>query len=46
MRVDLADGSFEGTATGISPEGHLVVESDGRTRTVVAGDVVHVRPGT
>jgi BirA family biotin operon repressor/biotin-[acetyl-CoA-carboxylase] ligase len=46
VRVDLADGSFEGTATGISPEGHLVVESDGRTRTVVAGDVVHVRPGT
>ena len=46
VRVDLADGSFEGIATGISPEGHLVVESGGVARTVVAGDVVHVRPGT
>ena len=44
VRVDLADVSFEGTATGISPEGHLIVASDGVTRTVVAGDVVHVRP--
>jgi BirA family transcriptional regulator, biotin operon repressor / biotin---[acetyl-CoA-carboxylase] ligase len=45
VRVDLADSSFEGTATGISPAGHLEVESDGIVRTVVAGDVVHVRPG-
>jgi len=46
VRVDLADGSFEGTATGITPEGHLLVATDGDgTRTVVAGDVVHVRPG-
>jgi len=46
VRVDLPDGSFEGTATGISPEGHLVVATDGATRTVVAGDVVHVRAGS
>lgn len=46
VRVDLADGSFEGTAVGISPEGHLVVDTNGVTRTVVAGDVVHVRPGS
>ena len=46
VRVDLADSSFVGTATGISPEGHLLVASDGVTRTVVAGDVVHVRPGS
>ena len=46
VRVDLADGSFEGTAAAISPEGHLLVASDGVTRTVVAGDVVHVRPGS
>jgi BirA family transcriptional regulator, biotin operon repressor / biotin---[acetyl-CoA-carboxylase] ligase len=46
VRVDLADGSFQGTARGVTPEGHLLVESDGRTRTVVAGDVVHLRPGT
>ncbi len=45
VRVELADGSFDGTATGISPEGHLLVASDGMTRTVVAGDVVHVRSG-
>ena len=46
VRVDLPDGSFEGTATGISPEGHLVVTTGEATRTVVAGDVVHVRPGS
>jgi len=45
VRVDLSDGSFEGTATGISPDGHLVVATGEATRTVVAGDVVHVRPG-
>ena len=44
VRVDLPDGSFEGTATGISPEGHLIVATGGADRTVVAGDVVHVRP--
>ena len=46
VRVDLPDGSFEGTATAISPEGHLVVATGEATRTVVAGDVVHVRPGS
>lgn len=46
VRVDLPDGSFEGTATGISPEGHLVVATPEGTRAVVAGDVVHVRPGS
>ncbi len=44
VRVDLPDGSFEGLATGLTPEGHLVVDVDGAPRTVVAGDVVHVRP--
>jgi BirA family biotin operon repressor/biotin-[acetyl-CoA-carboxylase] ligase len=46
VKVDLPDGSFEGTATGISPDGHLVVATGEATRTVVAGDVVHVRPGS
>ena len=46
VRVELPDGSFEGTATGISPDGHLVVATGGATRTVVAGDVVHVRPAS
>ena len=39
------DGRFEGTAIDITAEGHLVVDVGGRRRTVVAGDVVHVRPG-
>ena len=46
VRVELPDGSFEGTASGINPEGHLVVTTGEATRTVVAGDVVHVRPGS
>ncbi len=45
VRVDLADTTFEGTATGIGPGGHLLVETDRGVRTVVAGDVIHVRPG-
>ena len=45
VRVELPDGSFEGVATGLTPEGHLLVDADGSSRTVVAGDVVHVRPG-
>ena len=46
VRVDLADGSFEGTASGVDPGGHLLVGTAGGVRTVVAGDVVHVRPGS
>jgi BirA family transcriptional regulator, biotin operon repressor / biotin---[acetyl-CoA-carboxylase] ligase len=45
VRVDLADGSFVGTATSVTDDGHLEVDVDGTPRTVVAGDVVHVRPG-
>lgn len=40
VRVELGDGSFEGTATEIRDDGALVVDG----RTVVAGDVVHLRP--
>jgi len=43
VRVDLPDGSFTGTALAVTDEGHLVVDVDGTPRTVVAGDVVHVR---
>ncbi|MGA2834962.1 MAG: biotin--[acetyl-CoA-carboxylase] ligase [Acidimicrobiales bacterium] len=46
VRVELPDEAFEGTATAITSEGHLTVDTDGGTRTVVAGDVVHVRPGS
>jgi BirA family transcriptional regulator, biotin operon repressor / biotin---[acetyl-CoA-carboxylase] ligase len=45
VRVELADGFLEGIAVEVTPAGHLVVEADGETRTVIAGDVVHVRPG-
>jgi BirA family biotin operon repressor/biotin-[acetyl-CoA-carboxylase] ligase len=44
VRVELARSHFEGLAVDITGEGHLVVEVDGRPRTVVAGDVIHVRP--
>ena len=46
VRVELPDGSFEGRATRITSQGHLTVEvGPGSERTVVAGDVVHLRPG-
>ena len=44
VRVELADQVFEGTATDVTAEGHLLVETGGQTRSVVAGDVVHLRP--
>ena len=45
VRVDLPDGSFTGTATAVTDDGHLVVDVGGTPRTVLAGDVVHLRPG-
>jgi BirA family biotin operon repressor/biotin-[acetyl-CoA-carboxylase] ligase len=42
--VELADSRFEGTACAVTSEGHLVVDTGGSRRTVVAGDVVHLRP--
>ncbi|HEX3980445.1 MAG TPA: hypothetical protein VHW93_04445, partial [Acidimicrobiales bacterium] len=44
VRVELARSYFEGVAVDVTAEGHLVVDENGRRRTVVAGDVVHVRP--
>ena len=43
VRVQLPDGQIEGTATDLTDEGHLVVATDDGSKTVVAGDVVHVR---
>ncbi len=43
VRVELPDGGFEGTAVDITPAGHLVVEAADGPRTVLAGDVVHLR---
>jgi BirA family transcriptional regulator, biotin operon repressor / biotin---[acetyl-CoA-carboxylase] ligase len=39
VRVELADRSFEGTATDVRDDGALIVDG----KPVVAGDVVHVR---
>jgi len=44
VRVELATGSFEGTAVDVTDEGHLVVRTPAGLRTVVAGDVVHLHP--
>ncbi len=44
VRVVLAGEEFSGQAVGIDDAGHLVVETETGTRTVSAGDVVHVRP--
>jgi BirA family biotin operon repressor/biotin-[acetyl-CoA-carboxylase] ligase len=46
VRVELAGETFEGSATGLAPDGHLIVDVGGVSRTVVAGDVVHLRPGS
>jgi len=46
VRVELPGESFEGTAVGLTEEGHLVVEVGGELRTVIAGDVVHLRHRT
>lgn len=43
VRVELADEVFEGRAVDLTPEGHLVVETGDQRRTVLAGDVVHLR---
>ncbi|MFF1542054.1 biotin--[acetyl-CoA-carboxylase] ligase [Microbacterium sp. NPDC058269] len=45
VRVSMpAERTLEGAATAIDAEGRLVVESEGRTHAISAGDVVHVRP--
>jgi len=47
VRVSLPGEVFTGTATDITPEGHLVVDVGSGSRTVAAGDVVHLRdPGS
>ncbi|MGA8726587.1 MAG: biotin--[acetyl-CoA-carboxylase] ligase [Acidimicrobiales bacterium] len=46
VRVELPGESFEGTAVGLTEQGHLVVEVGGELRTVIAGDVVHLRRRT
>jgi BirA family biotin operon repressor/biotin-[acetyl-CoA-carboxylase] ligase len=43
VRVDLADESFTGTAMDVDDRGRLLVDTGACTRTVEAGDVVHLR---
>jgi BirA family biotin operon repressor/biotin-[acetyl-CoA-carboxylase] ligase len=45
VRVGLGADDVEGTAVGVTGEGHLVVETlEGVRRTLAVGDVVHLRP--
>jgi len=43
VRVSTATETVTGVASGLTDEGHLVVEVDGGPRTIAAGDVVHLR---
>ena len=44
VAVELPDGTVEGQAVDVDPDGHLVVDVDGGRRTFAVGDVVHLRP--
>ncbi|MEI8404842.1 MAG: biotin--[acetyl-CoA-carboxylase] ligase [Actinomycetes bacterium] len=44
VRVMMADGEVEGHAVGLSPEGHLLVDTENGILEVAAGDVIHLRP--
>ena len=45
VRIEQADGAFEGTAVDVDDDGRLVVERDeGAPAVVAVGDVVHLRP--
>ena len=43
VRVERADGSFEGRAMGITEHGHLLVDHESQIVEVTVGDVVHAR---
>jgi len=42
--VMMADAEVEGHAVGLSPEGHLLVDTEKGILEVAAGDVIHLRP--
>lgn len=44
VRVELAGETFTGVAADVTDEGHLLVDVGVCLRTVMAGDVVHLRP--
>jgi biotin-(acetyl-CoA carboxylase) ligase len=43
VRVSTSTTTITGVATGVTDEGHLVVDVGGTSTTVAAGDVVHLR---
>ena len=46
VSVEMANGSIEGVGIGLSPAGHLLVETATGTVEVAAGDVLHLRPAS
>jgi BirA family biotin operon repressor/biotin-[acetyl-CoA-carboxylase] ligase len=46
VRVSTATDTVTGVATGLTDQGHLVVDAGGASRTIAAGDVVHLRDAT
>lgn len=44
VAVALWAGKVEGEATGITPDGHLIVDDGVRVHVITAGDVIHLRP--
>ena len=45
VRVELTAGTLTGTAIDVTDDGRLLVETGGVRRSVLSGDVIHVRPG-
>ncbi|HEV2809172.1 MAG TPA: biotin--[acetyl-CoA-carboxylase] ligase [Acidimicrobiales bacterium] len=43
VRVELEGATFEGQASGVTEDGHLLVDTVAGARDVAAGDVVHLR---
>ncbi|MGQ0832040.1 MAG: biotin--[acetyl-CoA-carboxylase] ligase, partial [Microthrixaceae bacterium] len=44
VRVELDGETVEGIATDITAAGHLLIDTDAGARSVIAGDVIHLRP--
>jgi BirA family biotin operon repressor/biotin-[acetyl-CoA-carboxylase] ligase len=45
VRVELGDRELTGTAVDVTPDGLVIRLEDGTDEVVLAGDVVHLRPG-
>jgi BirA family biotin operon repressor/biotin-[acetyl-CoA-carboxylase] ligase len=44
VRVELDGEAIEGLATDITSAGHLVIDTAAGARSIIAGDVIHLRP--